>query len=95
MTNFTGSAGVALVTRNEAMVFTDSRYYLQAVNQLSDDWTFMKMEPTDPTIDEVIFDKLKDKCVGIDPFQFPWSKMKVWTDKWEKKVGVSELCSIE
>ena len=29
LTGFSGSAGVALVTRDEAMLFTDSRYYLQ------------------------------------------------------------------
>jgi Xaa-Pro aminopeptidase len=67
------------------MLFTDSRYYLQAGNQLSDDWTLMKMEPKDPTIEEVIFDKLKGKRVGIDPFQFSFSKFKAWTEKWVKK----------
>ena len=66
LTGFSGSAGVALVTRHETMLFTG--------NQLSDDWTLMKMEPKDPTIEEVIFDKLKGKRVGIDPFQFSFSK---------------------
>jgi len=57
LTGFTGSAGVALVTRYDAMVFTDSRYYLQAGNQLSQDWTMMKMEPKDPTVEEVRLDE--------------------------------------
>ena len=87
LTNFSGSAGVALVTRNEAMLFTDSRYYLQASNQLSNkDWKLMKQEPSDPLIEDVIFDKLKDKKVGIDPYQFPESKFKIWMEKWKKEV---------
>lgn len=34
---------------------------------------------------QVIFDKLKGKTLGVDPYQFPWSKMKLWQEKWEKK----------
>ena len=85
LTNFSGSAGGALVTRSEAMLFTDSRYYLQAGNQLSSDWRLMKQEPSDPLIEDVIFDKLKGKKVGIDPYQFPNSKFKSWTEKWTKE----------
>jgi len=73
------------VTRSEAMLFTDSRYYLQAGNQLSSDWRLMKQEPSDPLIEDVIFDKLKGKKVGIDPYQFPNSKFKQWTEKWTKE----------
>ncbi len=35
LTGFTGSAGTALVTASEALLWTDSRYWLQATEQLS------------------------------------------------------------
>ncbi len=36
LTGFTGSAGTALVTSDEALLWTDSRYWLQAEEQLKD-----------------------------------------------------------
>lgn len=43
ITGFTGSAGVALITQNEALLWTDGRYFVQAQQQLDDNWTLMKM----------------------------------------------------
>jgi len=44
--DFTGSAGTAVVTKDKALVWTDSRYYLQAESQLNTTydktWTLMK-----------------------------------------------------
>ena len=40
---FTGSAGTAVVTMTECALWTDSRYYLQAEQQLSSTpWQLMK-----------------------------------------------------
>lgn len=40
---FTGSAGVAVVTLNNASLWTDSRYYLRADKELNKDfWKLMK-----------------------------------------------------
>lgn len=39
---FTGSAGTAVVTRNEAALWTDGRYFLQASQELDENWTLMK-----------------------------------------------------
>ena len=36
LTGFTGSAGTAVVTKNEAALWTDSRYFIQAEEQLAD-----------------------------------------------------------
>lgn len=42
----------ALVTKEKALMWTDGRYFLQAEQQLSADWTLMKMdEPGVPTIE--------------------------------------------
>lgn len=40
--NFTGSAGTALITLDMALLWTDGRYFLQASQELSTSWTLMK-----------------------------------------------------
>lgn len=42
ISGFTGSAGTAIVTTDLAALWTDGRYYLQASQQLSEEWTLMK-----------------------------------------------------
>ncbi|XP_062547099.1 xaa-Pro aminopeptidase ApepP-like [Armigeres subalbatus] len=43
VTNFTGSAGTAIITLDKALLWTDARYHLQAENQLDPAyWTLMK-----------------------------------------------------
>ena len=36
ITGFTGSAGTALITQKEALLFTDGRYFLQARQQMDE-----------------------------------------------------------
>lgn len=43
LTGFTGSAGDVLVTSSEAFLWTDSRYFLQAADQLPPEVTLMKL----------------------------------------------------
>ena len=42
ITGFTGSAGTALVTHDNALLWTDGRYFLQASQQLDSNWKLMK-----------------------------------------------------
>lgn len=42
ITGFTGSAGTAVITQKEALLWTDGRYYQQAAQQLDENWTLMK-----------------------------------------------------
>mmetsp|Transcript_38902 Transcript_38902/g.153832 ORF Transcript_38902/g.153832 Transcript_38902/m.153832 type:complete len:102 (-) Transcript_38902:3547-3852(-) len=42
VTGFTGSAGTAVVTTEEALLWTDARYFLQADKELSDQWKLVK-----------------------------------------------------
>ncbi|HMQ06087.1 MAG TPA: aminopeptidase P family protein [Saprospiraceae bacterium] len=45
LTGFTGSAGVAIVTQEHSGLWTDSRYYIQAENELKEtDWVMHKMD---------------------------------------------------
>ena len=54
LTGFTGSAGVAVVTQKRAALWTDSRYFIQASEQLKGSgFTLMRMGETDtPSIDQ-------------------------------------------
>lgn len=52
LTAFTGSAGTAVVAMRRAALWTDSRYFLQAADELPDDICLMREgEPDTPTID--------------------------------------------
>ncbi|KZT70390.1 putative Xaa-Pro aminopeptidase P [Daedalea quercina L-15889] len=69
MSGFTGSAGCAVITQNDAFLFTDGRYFLQAEKQLDKNWTLMKQGlPDVPTWQEFLWKKLP-KCtrIGVDP----------------------------
>jgi len=60
VSRFTGSAGLALVLQDEAMLWTDGRYFLQAENELGPEWKLMKQGlPGTPEWIEVILTQLK------------------------------------
>ena len=61
LTGFTGSAGYALVTKDEALLWVDGRYFIQAANQIKDsEFKMMKMATSGyPTIEEWLLDNLK------------------------------------
>ena len=53
ISGFTGSAGTAVVTMDDAALWTDSRYFLQAERELSEEWQLVKeYMPETPTIAE-------------------------------------------
>uniref|UniRef100_A0ACD5WWP4 Uncharacterized protein n=2 Tax=Avena sativa TaxID=4498 RepID=A0ACD5WWP4_AVESA len=62
ISGFTGSAGLALITAKEALLWTDGRYFLQATQQLSDRWKLMRMGE-DPPVEVWIADNLLDGAV--------------------------------
>ena len=69
ITGFTGSAGTAVITLEEAGLWTDGRYFIQAEAQLQDTTvTLYKMgEPGVPTIKEYIETHLQeDDTLGFD-----------------------------
>ena len=78
LTGFTGSAGTLIVTENEALLWADSRYWVQAAQQLKDtDITLMKwgeenvpspiewLEQSQSPIDLLIHDEL----VSIEQYE--------------------------
>lgn len=69
MTGFTGSAGTAIVMMNEAGLWTDGRYFLQAENQLKDSGIdlYRISNPGVPTTEKFIIDKMpKSGTLGFD-----------------------------
>lgn len=69
MTGFTGSAGTAVITKNEAGLWTDGRYFVQAAKQLEGSGiTLRKMGyPGVPTIEEYLDQVLPEGgCLGFD-----------------------------
>ncbi|RLN58882.1 hypothetical protein BBJ29_000184 [Phytophthora kernoviae] len=70
LTGFTGSNGTALVTSEQALMWTDGRYFLQAEQELSEDWALMKSEELEvPTIEQWAKKNLpNDSCLAIDPY---------------------------
>lgn len=69
ISGFTGSAGTIVVTRDKAGLWTDSRYFLQAANELDENIITLFKEglPDTPSIEEWLTTELgKGDNVGID-----------------------------
>lgn len=69
ITGFTGSAGVAVITRKESGLWTDGRYFIQAAGQLNgSEVKLYKMGVEGvPTVEEFIQEKLPEGgCLGFD-----------------------------
>ena len=69
ITGFTGSAGTAVITMDEARLWTDGRYFIQAAAELSGSGiTLMKMgQPEVPTIKDYLSDTMKaGQVLGFD-----------------------------
>ncbi|KAI0062687.1 Creatinase/aminopeptidase [Artomyces pyxidatus] len=81
ITGFNGSAGTAIVTKDKAYLFTDGRYFLQAEQQLDQNWTLMRQGMTNvPTWQEFTKKLPKTDRVGIDPELITASDLKSFPD---------------
>lgn len=68
LTEFTGSAGTAVVTHDEAYLWTDSRYWLQAEEQIRDAGFKLKKDLVDESINEWLKGKLSHPESGREMF---------------------------
>lgn len=86
ITGFTGSAGTAVITKTEAGLWTDGRYFVQAEKQLAGSTvTLYRMgEEGVPKVDEFVEEKLPEGgCLGFDG--------RVVNGSWGKKLlGIAE-----
>uniref|UniRef100_A0A669C9S1 Xaa-Pro aminopeptidase 1 n=1 Tax=Oreochromis niloticus TaxID=8128 RepID=A0A669C9S1_ORENI len=70
ISGFDGSAGTAIVTEQHAAMWTDGRYFLQASQQMDNNWTLMKMglKETPSQEDWLISVLPENSKVGVDPW---------------------------
>ena len=88
LSGFTGSAGTLLVMKEEAYLWTDGRYFLQAESELKDSGiTLMKMgESGVPNLDELLEEKMKkDEVLGFNGSLLSFSEGKVIANAVVKK----------
>ncbi|ESO95131.1 hypothetical protein LOTGIDRAFT_215291 [Lottia gigantea] len=78
ISNFTGSAGTAIITETQAALWVDGRYFLQAEKQLDSNWTLMKdgLKETPTQADWLTKILPVGGSVGADPFMLSLEKWK-------------------
>ncbi|XP_026433182.1 aminopeptidase P1-like isoform X2 [Papaver somniferum] len=85
VSGFSGSAGLALVTKDDARLWTDGRYFLQATQQLSDRWKLMRIGE-DPAVETWLADNLPNYAtVGVDPWCVSVDTAQRWENAFAKK----------
>ncbi|GJJ09346.1 hypothetical protein Clacol_003568 [Clathrus columnatus] len=69
ISGFTGSSGVAVISEDEATLFTDSRYWIQASRQLDSNWKLQRVSLDGDQNDwlDYIQRCSKDSRIAIDP----------------------------
>lgn len=94
ISGFTGSAGIAVVTLKSAALWTDSRYFIQAEQQLrGTEFQLMKrkIEGT-PTIREWLARELADmadKEVGVDGMLISMADMEQLKEELKRRGGIT------
>ena len=86
ISGFTGSAGTIVILKDKAGLWTDSRYFLQAAQQLegTDITLYKEMLPETPTIIEFICQNLlPGETVGIDGKMFSANQVEQMKQKLE------------
>ncbi|KAF9761925.1 putative Xaa-Pro aminopeptidase P [Nosema granulosis] len=81
LTGFTGSNGIA-VTCKDSVLYTDSRYYIQAERELKG---YKLMRSTDTPIEEYLSNTLENRRVGLCPRFFSGRYYKIIKEKFAKK----------
>lgn len=77
LSGFTGSAGQLVITAQKALLWTDSRYFLQATEQLNGTDIILMKEglSATPSIEEYLCDNLqKGSTVGVDGMLFSFTQ---------------------
>ena len=85
---FTGSAGVMVVTQDEANLWVDGRYFIQAERQLEGTGIIQRNigEPGVPTIEEYILDKVGEgEVLAFDGRVISYNSGKFYAEELGKK----------
>ncbi|XP_052005994.1 xaa-Pro aminopeptidase 2 isoform X2 [Xyrauchen texanus] len=70
MSGFTGSAGTAVITQSKAVLWTDSRYWIQAERQMDCNWELKRDVSIHSITNWLIKEIPEGDQVGFDPFLF-------------------------
>ena len=94
ISGFTGSAGTAVVTLKSAALWTDSRYFIQAAEQLKGtEFQLMKLKVAGtPTIAEWLGRELtdmSDKEIGVDGMLTSVSEMEQLKEELKRRGGIT------
>jgi len=95
VSGFTGSAGTALITQDKALLWTDGRYFLQALKEMDTNWMLMKDRlPETPSRGEWLVENLEPgSFVGADPMLV---SRTAWNDlKDQLEDGGHQLVAVE
>ncbi len=85
MTGFKGSAGTTVITQNHAGLWTDSRYFIIASNQLEKPFELHKMKTRDPEYIDWLKNELSSgDIVGIDNRLFSVSEFELMNSSFQK-----------
>mmetsp|Transcript_24802 Transcript_24802/g.41323 ORF Transcript_24802/g.41323 Transcript_24802/m.41323 type:complete len:603 (+) Transcript_24802:36-1844(+) len=87
ISDFTGSAGTAVILQDKALLWTDGRYFLQAENELSSEWTLMKSgQPNVPELKEWVMENMTSgNVVGVDSLLMSIGEAKTLIKSFEGK----------
>ncbi|KAI0798677.1 Creatinase/aminopeptidase [Irpex lacteus] len=87
ISGFTGSSGLAIVGKTEAFVATDSRYWIQARQELDRNWHIVKVGSVDGPSDWVdwLVERVHDCKVGIDARLLSYEKATLLNTKLQDK----------
>ena len=67
ISNFSGSNGLGLVTKDVALMWTDGRYYIQIEKELYPGWKMKKMSREDESLTQYILKNIKkNSTIGMD-----------------------------
>ena len=90
ISGFGGSNGICVVTKTDAKMWTDGRYYLAALKELTQGWEMMKMEANLPTWFSWAAEYLKEgQKIGFDHTQYPVMACELRTKFFnDKKIEV-------
>jgi len=81
VSGFTGSAGMAIVTADQAVLFSDGRYTIQMQAQTSAEWTTFTMP--DRTPNEWISTYIKGGRLGFDPWLMTISQHRQYESEFK------------
>jgi len=84
ISNFTGSAGLAIILKKNNYLFVDGRYTIQAQNESGENFKIIEIDGKLPLT------KIKNCKLGFDPHLFTTSKLKHYFSNNIKLVSINE-----